>query len=398
MKQTLENNVLTLFLEGRIDTNNATQVGDELLAALAAAPGAELRLDAGELEYISSAGLRSLMKLRKQYKKPLGVWNVSPEVYEIFEVTGFTELLDVHKRLREVSVEGLPLLGEGANGKVYRLTPDQIIKVFRPTIAFDEIEQEREAAKRAFLLGVPCAIAFDTVRCGDSLGTIYELLDAATVTERIRENPDTVERYAETTAQLLRTLHGIELEEGEMAEGDHVLYDRFDLLKEDFTPEEIALMRSFYDAIPKGNRFIHNDFHTKNVMESKGELLLIDLGDAGRGNPLIDLIHCKLVYCLMGSGQREPDQLSFIGLTYGELERYWKVFLSTYCGSDEKAKKLDELMAPYAELMYRITSMAHPLLPKEYHAVYAKHLRENLFPRIPELTGSLSDLGDLLPA
>ena len=55
MKQTLENNVLTLFLEGRIDTNNATQVGDELLAALAAAPGAELRLDAGELEYISSA-------------------------------------------------------------------------------------------------------------------------------------------------------------------------------------------------------------------------------------------------------------------------------------------------------------------------------------------------------
>ena len=148
MKQTLENNVLTLFLEGRIDTNNATQVGDDLLAALAGAPGAELRLDAGELEYISSAGLRSLMKLRKQYKKPLGVWNVSPEVYEIFEVTGFTELLDVHKRLREVSVEGLPLLGEGANGKVYRLTPDQIIKVFRPTIAFDEIEQEREAAAK----------------------------------------------------------------------------------------------------------------------------------------------------------------------------------------------------------------------------------------------------------
>ena len=48
--------------------------------------------------------------------------------------------------------------------------------------------------------------------------------------------------------------------------------------------------------------------------------------------------------------------------------------------------------------MYRITSMAHPLLPKEYHAVYAKHLRENLFPRIPELTGSLSDLVDILPA
>lgn len=398
MNTRLENNILTILLDGRIDSNNAAQTETELLTALSEAPqGATVRLDADKLEYISSAGLRALMKLRKTYGKPLAVWNVSPEVYDIFEVTGFNELLEVHKRLREVSVEGCSLLGEGANGKVYRLAPDQIVKVFRPAIRFDVIEAEREASKRAFLLGVPCAIAFDTVRCGDSLGTVYELLDAATVTERIRENPETLDHYAAATAELLRSLHSIEVPEGQMPPADHILQGTLDAVAEDFTPEENTLMRTFWNAIPEGDRFIHNDFHAKNIMETGGELQLIDLGDAGRGSPLIDLIHCRLVYKLIGSGQREPDTIGFIGLTYAEMDRFWDIFLTTYCGSAEKAKRLDEKLAPYSELMYRTVSMAHPMLPKEYHAMYADALRKTVFPQIPELRGDLADLGDLLP-
>ena len=53
--------------------------------------------------------------------------NVTPEVYDIFEVTGFSELLEIHKKLREVSVEGCVLLGEGGNGKVYRFTTDEML-------------------------------------------------------------------------------------------------------------------------------------------------------------------------------------------------------------------------------------------------------------------------------
>ena len=66
MRKNLEGNKLTLFLEGRIDTNNAPDVEKEMLEAVAGAPGAEPVLDAEGLEYISSAGLRGLMKLRKQ--------------------------------------------------------------------------------------------------------------------------------------------------------------------------------------------------------------------------------------------------------------------------------------------------------------------------------------------
>ena len=391
MKTQLDNGKLTIYLEGRIDSNSAPQVERELLTAVDGASGIEPILDAEKLEYISSAGLRVLMKMRKLYKRPLQVVNVSPEVYDIFEVTGFSEILNVRKKLREVSVEGCELLGEGANGKVLRFTADEMIKVFRPGITLDVIEQEREASRKAFLLGVPCAIPFDTVRCGESYGTIYELLKAATVTERIRENPDTLPRYAEASAQMLREMHQIEIPAGQMQKASRLLHSAVDAVASDFTPEEIARMHRLYDAIPEMRRFVHNDYHAKNVMESRGELILIDLGDAGAGNPMIDLIHCYMVYKLIGSGKREqaPDEMGFIGMTYREMDRFWKIFLPAYCGSETEAERLNRILAPYALLMYLTVSMGHPRLPAQYHAAYADKVREQVFPHAEEMLKSM---------
>ncbi|MBR6219697.1 MAG: anti-sigma factor antagonist [Clostridia bacterium] len=366
MRGTLENGKLTLALEGRIDSTNAAAFEKEIMQTVAANPGATIELDVEKLEYISSAGLRVLMKLRKRAGKALVVLNVSPEVYEIFDMTGFTELLDVKKRLREVSVEGCRKLGEGANGTVYRLTRDEIIKVFRPDITLEAIEGEREAARRAFLLGVPCAIAFDTVRVCDSYGTVYEMLDAATVAERVQANPERLDELAVACAKLLKELHETEVPEGQLPTSDTFTHRAIDKVAEEFTPEEVARMHALYDSIPAMNRFIHNDYHPKNVMETNGELMLIDLGDASAGNPVIDLIHSYMVFKLIGSGQKEhaDDEMSFVDMTYGHLRRFWKVFSETYCGSAEKAARLDAKLEPYAQMMYLTASMAHPLLPR----------------------------------
>lgn len=387
MRTETNNGKLTIYLEGRIDSANAAEKEQEIFAATDSAADAVPVLDAEGLEYISSAGLRVLMKLRKQMGKPLTVMNVSPEVYEIFDTTGFTELLDVQKRLRTVNIEGCDLLGEGANGKVYRFTEDEMVKVFRPEITLDVIEQERLASRKAFLSGVPCAIPFDTVRCGESYGTIYELLKAATLTERIREKPETLSHYAESSGKLLRQLHEIEVPEGDMPDASRLLHNTIDIVAEDFTPDETELMHRIYNAIPKMNRFIHNDYHTKNIMESGGELILIDLGDAGAGNPFIDLIHCKMVYNLIGSGtkQRSADEIAFIGLTYGEMERFWEIFLTAYCGDPAEAERMNKLLTPYAQMMYLSVSMSHPMLPKEHHASYADKMRAEVFPHAEEM-------------
>ena len=395
MRTIYENNTLTMYLEGRVDSNNTAEFEKEIMDKATQVSGAEIVLDAGGLQYISSAGLRVLMKLRKQAKKVLPVLNVSPEIYDIFEVTGFAELFDVRKTLREVSVEGCELIGSGANGQVYRLTKDEMIKVFRAGMTLDEIEGEREASRRAFLLGVPCAIAFDTVKVDDSYGTVYETLDAATLAERIRENPGRVSELAAASAKLLRELHGTEVPAGQMPAADRLLHGTLDKVAEDFTPEEVEKMHALYRSIPVMDRFIHNDFHAKNVMETgDGELMLIDLGDAGAGNPLIDLIHCCFVYQMMGSGIKTyaDDEMSFIGLTYGELKMFWKIFLETYCGGAEEARALNEKLLPFAKLNYLTVSMSHPRLPKEYHQSYADKVRREVLSRYDELLGSLTDI------
>lgn len=391
MKTTLNNNTLTLYLDKRIDSVNAAELDREMAAAVEVAADADVVLDAGELEYISSAGLRILMKLRKRLNKPLPVVNVSPEVYDIFEVTGFTELLDVRKRLRQVSIEGCQELGSGANGTVYRLTRDEMIKVFRPGYTLTEIEHEREASRKAFLLGVPCAIAFDTVLCGGSYGTVYEMLNAATLTERIRANPDVLPKLAEAAAKLLKQLHEIEIPRGQMPDASRPLFSKLDKLTDDFTPEELDKIRGLYGSIPPMNRFVHNDYHSKNIMESEGELMLIDLGDAGVGNPIIDICHSYFVFNLIGvSSNTKDDDISFIGLTYGEMKRFWRIFGETYFGSAQKAAAIDEKIKPYGELMYYTSAMASPRLPARFHAPFVDRVRSQVLTRYDELLGSLA--------
>lgn len=373
-------------IKGKINSNNAAAFEKEIMAVQ------PTEIDAAKLEYISSAGLRVLLKLAKAVGD-VTINNVNSGVYEIFDVTGFTSILNVKKALREVSVDGCELIGEGANGKVYRLTKDEMIKVFRPGISLDVIEQERESSRKAFLFGVPCAISYDTVRCGDSYGTVYETLNAATLTERIRENPDKLEDYARQSAALLKQLHTTEIPEGQLPDATRKLYDTLDTVSEDFTPEEMEKLRALYDSIPRQSFFIHNDYHVKNIMEANGELMLIDLGDAGAGNPLIDLIHCCMCYRFMGVGakERKDDEVSFIGITYGEMKRYWKVFLAEYCGGEKEAEQLDKLLEPYALMMYYTVAMAHPRLPKEYHPLYANFVREKVLSRYDESIGCFAE-------
>ena len=82
-------------LEGRLDTVTAPQLENELKASLEGI--SELVIDAGKLEYISSAGLRVLLSAQKIMSKQgsMTVKNVSEEVNEIFEVTGFSDILTI---------------------------------------------------------------------------------------------------------------------------------------------------------------------------------------------------------------------------------------------------------------------------------------------------------------
>ena len=273
-------------LKERIDSNNAAEFEADIMKA--ASP--DLVLDADDLEYISSAGLRVLMKLRKAAGKPVTIMNVSPEVYEIFDVTGFIELLDVKKRLREISVDGCELIGQGGNGSVYRLDEDTIVKVYKPWMKLEDINREREFARTAFINGIPSVIAFDVVKVGDCLGVVFEMLKSDTLGHAMRDDPDHLEEYVDKYVELARTLHTTHVSEGSFAKIQDVWHGRVRNLGKWCTDDEMNLLHSIIDDIPEADTVTHNDLHPGNIMIHDGELVLIDMPEVTMGPPICDLI------------------------------------------------------------------------------------------------------------
>ena len=127
--KSVTDNELVLQVTGRIDSSNADAFDADLTNAMEGHDGLNVVIDAGGIEYISSAGLRVLLKIIRNTS--LKIVEVSPDVYDILDMTGFVELMDVQKAYRVISVDGCEVIGQGANGKVYRIDDETIVKVYK---------------------------------------------------------------------------------------------------------------------------------------------------------------------------------------------------------------------------------------------------------------------------
>ena len=93
--KTQEGTALTVALEGRLDTVTAPQLEGELRTAVNGVT--ELIFDLGKLDYVSSAGLRVLLSAQKVMNRQgsMIIRSVKPEIMDIFEVTGFVDILNI---------------------------------------------------------------------------------------------------------------------------------------------------------------------------------------------------------------------------------------------------------------------------------------------------------------
>ncbi|MBR4510686.1 MAG: anti-sigma factor antagonist [Ruminococcus sp.] len=360
MKVTIEDNVMTIFLKGRIDTNNALQTENELFSAVESAPEAvdQFILDSSELEYISSAGLRVLMKMRKNFGENIRVIGVSPEVYDIFDVTGFTEILKVEKRYREISVEGCEVIGTGFYGTVYRVDPETIVKVYQTPDSLPIIQNEQKLAKRAFVNGVPTAISYDIVKVGDMYGSVFELLNADTFNDLLIREPERFDEILRIYADFLKTVHSAEMDDDTLPMARDIFIGYFDVIS-DYLPEEQCIrLKELILALPYDHHVVHGDFQMKNVMLVGDEPMLIDMDTLCTGQPLFDLQALYVTYILFS--EDDPENLEkFLGIRNDWGEPIWKSIMENYFGRDmsELAEVNDKIVLTAAvRFLYLIAS------------------------------------------
>lgn len=336
MKKELSQNTLTIYLDGRIDSANSAQIDSEITEIISENTFENLVLDAENLEYISSAGLRVILRIRKANAN-VKITNAPAEVYDIFEMTGFTELMTIEKAYRRLSVDGCEVIGQGANGKVYRLDPETIIKVYLSPDCLPDIQRERELARAAFILGIPTAIPYDVVKVGDGYGSVFELLNAKSLAKLIIEKPENLDEYVGYYVDLLKKIHSTEVKENQMPDMKAVALDWAAFLSDYLPKEQSDKLCALIESVPKDNHMLHGDYHVKNVMVQNGEVLLIDMDTLCTGNPVFEFASIFLAYLGYSEGDHSIVE-SFLGIKREITEKIWNKTLRLYFDTDDEEK------------------------------------------------------------
>ena len=385
-----EKHALTIALSGHIDSANAADVEKQITALREKTAPQSVVLDCDALQYISSAGLRIVLRMKKAVNDTKLI-NVSPDVYEIFDMTGFTEMMDVQKAYRVISVEGCEVIGQGANGKVYRIDPDTIVKVYLNPDALPEIHRERELARVAFVLGVPTAIPYDVVRIeGGGYGSVFELLNATSFAKLLIRGEKTVDEIAAMSVDLLKLIHSTVVKPESMPDMRAVALDWATFLKDYLPADQFEKLYGLIEAVPEDNHMMHGDYHIKNVMLQNGETLLIDMDTLCHGHPVFELASMYNAY--VGYSELDHnDILNFLGISYETAGALWRKMLTLYLdGADEEVvRKTEEkaMIVGYTRIMRR-TIRRNGLNTENGRAVIEncrKHLAE-LLAKVDSLT------------
>ena len=343
MNACVKNQRLVVALSGRVDSTNYRQVEDEIRQAMAEYPGLPLTLDAEALSYISSSGLRVIMKLVKDGCSDLTVQNASAEVYDVFHITGISTVVNVEKRMRRVDVTGCPVIGEGAFGTVYRLDGDTIVKVYRNgEDSLPIIRQETARARQAFILGVPTAIPFDIVRVGDEYGSVFEMIDAQNCNDIVRADPAALDDLIPRYAALIKQLHSIEIEPGQLPQTRDIYLEHLSAFAPCLDADTVARLTRLLKAMPQDLHLVHGDIQMKNLMLSSGVFTLIDMDKISAGNPGFEF--ASLYACYVAFNEHDPDNaMQFFGIDAATTTRIYRDTLRAYLGgADEDALRLAE--------------------------------------------------------
>lgn len=285
---------MKIELKGHLNTSMIAEVKNDIDVQLANVDAAEkIVIDCAKLDYISSSGLRVLLAIKKKHQN-LEIVNVIPEVYNVFEMTGFVRIFDIKKALRKVSLDNCKLIGEGGNGAVYRINDEEIVKISKYPQGDEALIHESEKVKEAFLLGVPTVISFDAVDCGNGhKGIVMEALDSDSLGMYLSADPsrmlDVVPKYVE----LFRQTNAVKTDSDLFRNIKEWLRSHLYLPQRVINDEEAAVLSSILDEIPDDNHFVHFDGHVGNVLmygpQEDRNLMLIDMGDTGTGHPVLEI-------------------------------------------------------------------------------------------------------------
>lgn len=238
---------------------------------------------------------------------------------------------------------------------VYKLNDTQVVKVFRQGITFVDVLHEYDMSLKAYNLGMPTPKPYEIVEIsqaskvlkttlslreewGKAYGIIYDLIKGETLSEAITKHPEHLTAYALQMSHLYQQLHSTIISKSDSHKKNTTL-DGLGAIPNAHKSEAEAIRRitpiigrqgakhllKILHSVPQGHSLLHCDLHPRNIMLCDGTLKIIDMGEVGYGNPLIDMSH---VHALMTSGLIDIDH--FMGFPAQYAKPLWDTVLHDY--------------------------------------------------------------------
>ncbi len=293
---------LTIAINGQVNSSMSMLLQEEINAAIEKHRGeiTDLVLDAEEMSFISSLGLRCILQLKKDWPE-IRVINCCEEVYKVFKMTGFTRIITVTKSLPHYSTAILEPV-EGLEG-VYHLSDETMVKVFPQGTELSAVEREMQLSREVFIWGVPTVMTFEVVRVDDCYGLVFESVE--------QKDMD-----ASTLGDLMKRFHQHIIEPDEQitsameAEKQRV---RDKVAK--YGEERVQKMLQVLNTIPDGSALVHGNFSLQKVAFSEGgkKPVVIDMSSICFGNPVLDVTR---LYSSLPEAQRSEYFDAFLCAYY----------------------------------------------------------------------------------
>ena len=351
MKYDLKETKLTVYFEGEINSTNADAVEQDFESTVQGKKFDSLVLNFEKVTYLSSAGLRVILKIKKMCDN-VSIVDVSLEVYDILQMTGFTEIIPTKKALKTISLEGAEIIGEGYFSTVYRIDKDMIIKVFERTSDPEQIERELRLAKEAFVLGVPTAISFDIVKVDNGkLGVRFEMLDCMSLKTAVATYPDKIKEYVDKYAALLKKINSTECLNPNIPDIKELTLKKIEKIKPFLEEKYYLKAKKMIEKVEDRKTFVHGDCHFKNIMIQQGEFILIDMDTLSVGHPIFELAALYAPYCAFNEDDPGNSE-RFFGIKNEDAIKLYNATLDRYFGKDDKVIKDKIKIVAYIHMVW----------------------------------------------
>jgi len=263
-----------------------------------------------------------------------------------------------YKDIPKIDITGCPILGEGANGIVYQIDEDRIVKVMKQPVPFDDLIKEWDLGRKAFVHGIDCPISYGPAWVDGKPALISELSKSVSWLKLIRQDPSNMERFMDAYVALIRQVHSIkgeELKDFPKGTAMEELFEKADRLDAWLKPEYRGWLKKILESVGGEPVLTHGDIQPRNVRIGEKGAMLIDMETLSAGPAVLDLSALRRTMFSDWEYGRE-ERNTFLDLSAEESRRFWDMFTEAYFEGQDK--KEEDRQRFYAEAIGHIRSVS----------------------------------------